>query len=236
VASPEIAPVVGRLLSRAPGTKAAGKEQHLIEHLLMTALKQGGRVAGEQLVESLTAHRYTLERVPALPCMWRVVIPPPRVLEMWFMPGDHPVVAALSYRVGKPWGTKAQQRAARLQAEFYKRYETAFHKAPPLSAAEQLIVRVGELEADVNNGGFGQYLGNKGAERAHQALASLKVVGARRTARWLSSALKLGEDDAALDALDRHFFAKPEDLATLVMAYLERPETRRGGTAPRRRR
>jgi Domain of unknown function (DUF4375) len=209
-------------VSLAPDTDAAAKEQRRIEELLMEALERGGRLRGEQLVESLAAPGYTLERIPALPCMWRVVIPPPRVLELWFTGGDDPVVAALSYRVGTPWGTKAQKRAARLQAEFYKRYESASREGRPLSPADRLIVLVGEFEADVNNGGFGQYLGNKGT-RAKEALASLNVVGAKRTARWLSSALQLGAD-ASFSSLDQKFYEKPEDLPSLVMAYLERLE------------
>jgi hypothetical protein len=187
----------------------------------MAALRRGGRLAGEQLVDSLGAHGYTLERIPALPCMWRVVTAPPRVLELWFTGGDDPVVAALSYRVGTPWGTKAQKRAAKLQTEFYKRYESISPAGEPLSPTDRLIVLVGEFEADVNNGGFGQYLGNKGTERAKEALASLKAVGAKRTARWLSSALQLG-DGASFDSLDRQFVAKPEDLPSLVMAYVAR--------------
>ena len=220
---PDLATLVGRLLALAPGTDAAEEERFRIEHLLMAALKRGGRLEGEQLVESLGAHGHTLERIPALPCMWRVVTPPPRVLELWFTGGDDPVVAALSYRVGTPWGTKAQKRAARLQAEFYKRYESISPEGEPLSPTDRLIVLVGELEADVNNGGFGQYLGNKGTERAKEALASLKVVGAKRTARWLSSALQLA-DGASFDSLDQQFVAKPEDLPSLVMAYVARQE------------
>jgi hypothetical protein len=210
---------VGRLLALTPGTDAAVKEQRRIEHLLMAALRQGGRLGGEQLVDSLAAHGYTLERIPALPSMWRVVTAPPRVLELWFTGGDRPAVAALSYRVGKPWGTKKQKRAAILQAEFYKRYESACREGEPLSPLDRLIVLVGEFEADINNGGFGQYLGNKGTERAEEARASLAVVGAKRTARWLASALRLGEG-ASYDSLDQQFDDKAEDLASLVMAYV----------------
>lgn len=214
-----VATLVGRLLALAPGTAAADAERHRIEHILMAALKRGGRLGGEEVVDSLMEHGYTVERVPALPCMWRVSIPPPRVLELWFTGGDHPVVAAVSYRVGTPWGTTAQKRAALLQAEFYERYESACRTHDPLSPADRLIVLIGEFEADVNNGGFGQYLGNKGVERAKEALASLEAVGAMRTARWLSAALQL-EDGASFDSLDRQANAKPEDLPSLVMKYV----------------
>ena len=62
----------------------------------MAALRAGGRRAGEALVESLAPHGLGLERLDALPCMWRVLIPPPRALELWFTGAEAPVVAALS--------------------------------------------------------------------------------------------------------------------------------------------
>lgn len=115
--------LVDSLVELRPGTAEAEGPQRAIEGLLMDVLRSGGREAGERLVESLTACGYALQRLDALPCMWRVAVPSPHVLEIWFTGGDTPVVAALSYRVGKPWGSRAQKRAAKLQAEFYRQYE-----------------------------------------------------------------------------------------------------------------
>ena len=81
---------------------------------------------------------------------------------------------------------------------------------------------VGELEADVNNGGFGQYLENKGEVRAREALRHLSTIGAKRTARWLTAALAPTADPSGLEKLDQQFFAKPEDLASLAMSYIEK--------------
>lgn len=186
----------------------------------MEALRSGGREAGERLVESLTARGYALQRLEALPCMWRVAVPSPRVLEIWFTGGDNPVVAALSYRVGNPWGSSAQKRAARLQAEFYRRYEALAPEDATLSEDDRLIQVVGELEADVNNGGFGQYLSNKGEARAREALAGLSAIAARRTARWLRSALDADGSADVLARLDQQFCEKTEDLASLAIAYI----------------
>ena len=224
--------LVGHLLSEPPGTRAAEERRYPIESLLMAALKSGGRSAGEEAVESLAANGYALERIDALPFMWRVMIEPPRVLEVWFTPGDDPVVAAVSYRVGKPWGSKAQKTAAKLQAEFYRRYEALDPSARALKGDDRLILLVGELEADVNNGGFGQYLDNKGRARARKALACLDKIGARRTARWLASALE-DEDPARLQRLDGEFYAKGEDLASLAMMHFRREEKARRGKTSR---
>jgi hypothetical protein len=209
------------LLSATPGSAAAEQSQRAIERLFMDALKRGGRAAGEALIDSLVTHGYTVERLDALPCMWRLAIPPPRVLEIWFTGGDDPAVAALSYRIGKPWGSKEQRRAATLQTAFYERYD----RLPPGGAKspdDRLIQLVGELEADVSNGGFDQYLRNKGEERRREALAALSTVGAERTARWLASALEAGAGAAVLARLDAQFYAKPDDLASLVMTYIAR--------------
>jgi hypothetical protein len=213
---------VNRLVTCTPGTSEAEAEQRAIESLLMAALREGGRRGGEQLVGSLAGNGYVLERLDALPCMWRVMIPRPRVLEIWFTGGEDPVVAALSYREGKPWGTKAQMRAARLQAAFYGRYEAIDPEATALSPHDRMILLVGELEADINNGGFGQYLENKGEVRAREALKHLSTVGSKRTARWLIAALARTADRSRLEKLDQQFWARPEDLASLVMAYIEK--------------
>jgi hypothetical protein len=91
-----------------------------------------------------------------------------------------------------------------------------------MSPDDRLIQRVGEFEADVNNGGFGQYLGNKGEERAREVLAYLSAIGAKRTARWLASAMNTGIGEDALERLDRLFCEKAEDLASLTMSYIRR--------------
>ena len=213
--------LVDSLVELTPGTAEAEGPQRAIEGLLMDALRSGGREAGESLVESLTARGYALQRLDALPCMWRVAVPSPRVLEIWFTGGDNPVVAALSYRVGKPWGSRAQKRAARLQAEFYRRYEALAPEDATLSQDDRLIQVVGEFEADVNNGGFGQYLSNKGEARAHEALAGLSAIRAKRTARWLRSALDANGSVDALARLDQQFCEKAEDLASLAIAYID---------------
>jgi hypothetical protein len=217
--SPTLPKLLDALVALEPGTAAAAAPQRSIETLLMDALRKGGRRAGEKRVESLAAHGYGLERLDALPCMWRVTLPPPRVLEIWFTGGDEPAVAAVSYRTGKGWGSAAQKRAARLQAEFYRRYERLSPGRARLAPADRLIQIIGELEADVSNGGFGQYVGNKGEARAREALAALSAIGAKRTARWLAAALE-GGGKKGLARLDEEFSTRGEDLASLAMTHL----------------
>ena len=58
--------------------------------------------------------------------------------------------------------------------------------------------------------------------RAREALRHLSTIGAKRTARWLTAALAAPADRSGLEDLDQQFLAKPEDLASLVMAYIEK--------------
>lgn len=69
---------------------------------------------------------------------------------------------------------------------------------------------------------LGRYLENKGKVRAREASRHLSTIGARRTARWLTAALAPTADPSRLEKLDRQFFARPEDLASPVMAYIQR--------------
>ena len=223
---------IRRLLSVAPGSPEAQAEQTAIESLFIAVLRAGGRDAGEALFRSLADDGYAVERLDALPCMWRVGTPMPRVLELWFTGGDHPVIGSLSYRLGKPWGSRGERQAAKLQAAFYARYEALVGRSRSrLRNDDRLVALIGDLEADVNNGGFDQYLENKGVATARRTLACLEDVGARRTARWLEAALSAKGRDA-LDPLDREFAERPEDLAALVMRHGARRESAR---RPKRR-
>jgi len=141
------------------------------------------------------------------------------VLEIWFTGGDTPVIAAVSYRVGHPWGSAAQKKAAKLQAAFYRRYQRLASRTGKLGVDDRLVQLIGEFEADVNNGGFGQYLGNKGDARAREALACLSAIGAKRSARWLAAALK-DPGEKGLARLDQEFYEKAEDLASLAMNHI----------------
>src|SRR5688572_21226648 len=120
-ASP-LTPHIRRILAVEPEDRSVIKETHAISHLMIEALRKG-RAAGERLVESLAEDGFVLVRVDVLECFWRVEIPSPRVLELWFTGGDDPVIGSLSYRVGKPWGSPRQRAAEKRQKAFYARYQ-----------------------------------------------------------------------------------------------------------------
>lgn len=213
---------VDALLAQTPGSTEATRIQHAIESLLMAELRSTGRQGAEELVESLAKHGMALERLRALPCMWRVAIAPPRILEIWFTGGIKPVIAALSYRIESPPGPLTDPATAERQAAFYKRYEELDPQITPSSPRDRLILWIGNLEADLNNGGLGQYIGNKGREVANEVLGMLRVIGAESTAAGLAEALESGAEQFAL--FDQRFAESGDDLPSLVMIYLEKSD------------
>jgi hypothetical protein len=105
-----------------------------------------------------------------------------------------------------------------------------------LSAQDQLLVALWRMEADINNGGFMQFLCNWGDPTCQLALQGLRAMGADQTHAALAGMrglLDRFEDDPAVtelsdlyaamtpaeqDALEQFedaYYARPEDLARL---------------------
>jgi hypothetical protein len=118
--------------------------------------------------------------------------------------------------------SKRAREQYRVQEAFFARYEAAGARAyatPPrrISAADRRILLAGEFQADVNNGGFGQYLSNKGRRRAAETLRVLEDVGSTKMAAMLRAALANANDETALQKLSNRFFRTTEDLPGLMM-------------------
>lgn len=112
-----------------------------------------------------------------------------------------------------------------------------------LTLPEQVLRVIWQLEGDVNNGGFDQYYFNPWSEFAFAAVDAFKAVGADRTADIVARANAVFPCDhpprnralriklqnalpeaafATLDALDKEFYAQPDDLPQLLLAYVLR--------------
>jgi hypothetical protein len=111
-----------------------------------------------------------------------------------------------------------------------------------LTVPEKTFVSVWTLEADVNNGGFDQYYFNSAGDYAWYAPGALRRIGAEATAAIVEQAnARFGpegpppDSDARQDRLeelpdegeglwedcDQAFYAYPDDLATLLEAFVE---------------
>jgi hypothetical protein len=222
-----------RLASTKPRSPSAGRLRIDLEHQLLRILTGGGPRALERVIKAARRQGLSLQperRMPELKDL-------PRGSRAWEqeVPSRNGVLtvrghASRTFRyISVHWTarraaltlTPAQQRRHQEQEAFYARYTAAGQRAyasPPkrISALERSILLIGELEADVNNGGFDQYLDNKGRRRAGEAMEALRRVGAKATARLLEAALKPGVSDAARSRLDDRFYEGKEDLALLA--------------------
>lgn len=110
-----------------------------------------------------------------------------------------------------------------------------------LTEPERVFRAIWELEADVNNGGFGQYFYNSSGDSAFHAAASLRAIGAEETARLVERANSVfpsgkpprdrGEREALLDSMtpdqdallensSTEFFEYPDNLLELLYEYV----------------
>lgn len=111
-----------------------------------------------------------------------------------------------------------------------------------LSDAEKVVLFVENLEREVNNGGFHQFFWNSSGDFANETLASLKLIGANKTAEIVSRAysewpnstipsdrqkrqniLEKIEDKAeeSWNNCDRQFYEYEEDISALLIEYVK---------------
>ena len=191
------------------------------ERTLLKALQSGGLRAAEKLVAALNAkgRRFGVERLKGVR-IWHEVLADGRIfrIQVGVSPGFK--YSSLRYLPPEKPAPPPTERDL-LHKRFYERYMEIgqkYYRNPGtrLSPADQRLLLVGELEADVNNGGFSQYLDNKGRRRARAALRALKAIGARKTAAMLEKAM----------ASPSGFYEVPEDLALLSVRRAARPRSR----------
>jgi hypothetical protein len=217
--------VLTGLAQLRPGARETLPLKRAGERLVMAVLQRSGLRAVGRLVGELKAkgHRFQLMEKGHGRRAWREELAAgSRIFELRVTATTVLRSTSLHYLAVRNLRlTPAQQQAHALQSVFYDRYmeigRRAYRpRAPRLAPLEQRILLVGELEADVNNGGFSQYLDNKGRRRARAALAALKAIGARKTAAMLAKAMAQRVTEAELAALDDKFYKAPEDLALLA--------------------
>ena len=214
--------ILDRLVRLQPKARGVLPLKQSAERGLLKLLQGAGLRAAERLVSDLneSGHRFRLRvRGPGTRTWSEDVDGGERKVDLYVASTRSHCATSLRYSKAPepPKPTRARLERDALQQRFYDRYMQVGRKAyrDPryrLSAVDRRLLLIGELEADVNNGGFSQYLDNKGPRRARSALAALREIGARKTAAMLERALKPGAD---LEALDSRFYQAPEDLAVL---------------------
>lgn len=111
-----------------------------------------------------------------------------------------------------------------------------------LPERDRILITIWGLEADVNNGGFGQYYFNGAGDQAFFAADALDKIGASTMAAIVREANSYfgaegpsragdvrqsqlealeADDENRFDQLDRRFYDYPDDIVALLIAYLE---------------
>jgi hypothetical protein len=226
-ATPKMVSLARTLTALPTGSRQVPDLESELEYLLMKTIEAGGLRAVEGRIATLNRHgrRLVLVARHRLGGFWREQLDGERTLEISVVTGDIARTAGVEYRSVRKKRLTPRQRIHALQEAFYARYMAVGQKAYRsrsyrLSAPDRLLLLIGELEADVNNGGFDQYLLNKGPRRARAALAALRAVGARKTAAMLAKAMAPGTSTDERSALDKRFYKVPEDLALLAARHV----------------
>ena len=215
-----------RLIALSPANPRTARFRAECEHNCMRLMAGSGLRGLERTLRSMAREGLPLplvERRPGLR-IWAGLVPPRDAeLRITATANRHIRTAHVTWRPLYPAAqTRHRQESRRLQDAFYARYLAAGKRAyatPPgrLRHPDRLILLLGELEADVNNGGFRQFLDNKGRRRALTALRALRTVGATKTATLLQAALGANLTEAIWARLDRQFDPGAEDLPVLAM-------------------
>jgi Domain of unknown function (DUF4375) len=222
----ECARLIRAVIASPPDARKSDQARRDLEHLLMRLLVGSGIPAVESAIQSTSiGWLKTLVQEPGTH-VWsgrddkahadlRISL-----TEDGFMKSTWVSWRAVPPPPGPPKGL-----TQKLQAQFYDRYVAVGKVAyadPPgrLSRTDKLLLTIGEFEADVNNGGFSQFLFNKGRRRALATVTALKKIGAPKTAAMLASALAHPKDETRLGKLDDRFYKVPEDLAVRTMKSL----------------
>jgi len=243
----ELSSRLAEMLSHAPGSAAAEEARARIEHVMLVLMEAGRQARLDGAVEAIGEPRFTHFRSGAL-TRWSATLPDGRQLELQSVCGDLIRTSNVVYQTAAQAAAPPPlSRKHHLQQRFYDRFTEVGQRVygakrrVRVSPDDRLILLVGELEADVNNGGFDQYLLNKGRRRARAALEALRHIGARKTARMLETALRPDVSRDELAALDARFYDVPEDLAVATMRAIAsgppspRPRSRRASPAARPR-
>ena len=225
---PTLAELLRRILSRPPHDPVTwDHDRAAFERGLREAATAGLMPEVERRLEELRAAGFTIELVEDKGHWreWKVGLDDKRyVASMTALAYPDMQSAHLIYKAAPK--KLRRTRKDRLQEAFYARYNALWERLgddpdAAMDDDDRRVLLVGDFEGDVNNGGFSQYLSNKGRERAALALAALQAIGAKRTARMLQDALEHENDAARLEALTDEFYESYDDVAALTARQLK---------------
>ncbi|HEY0997113.1 MAG TPA: DMP19 family protein [Gemmatimonadaceae bacterium] len=208
-----------------------------LEHEVMQRVIRAAEEAAQAAVGELNAlgHRFAAE--PDAPLCFASALPDGRTLRL-----EVSVVGGTSLRVLAPGELPPEFTPTPGEARFYQALAHAQEREArdgyaALTDDERVVLCLGEMEAEVNNGGWEQYFLNSSGDHAHDTLRALQAVGATVAAEILQSAMKVfgkggppadrgareallggltAKQRATLDRLSSRYYAQAEPIADIA--------------------
>jgi hypothetical protein len=229
------------LAGAVPGSRDLGRLLADLELWLLEALKRDGAPGLGAAVEALNELGHQLAPLEDPP-RWSGPLPD----------GERRLVISGAASAAAEWvsatlepiqGGAAPPEPDPRHAAFYARWETLLGledaAVDALEPADRMVHHLAVLEAEVNNGGFLQYLDNTEGRWLQETLAMLETLRARqahgllaelqrqlagasadRPDAWNAALMRL-EESGALEPLDDRFYALAEDIAALAAVHLD---------------
>lgn len=231
-----------------PDTPQADELRWALERAMHAVLRLEGRRGLTRGIRHLNAlgHGLTCAEERGAWCRHTGLVAGGKVrMDITALVNDDLVTTGVTFAAAEPPPLPPGQAAAEeRRQEFYAWFNRVALAEPvdveDLPEPDRIVYCVGWLEAEVNNGGFGQYFWNTGGIHAEDTLVALWAIGARDTAELMTRAVALapppGMDGQAragaregldrrygdeLDRLSDRFCRGPDDLALLVMDFLD---------------
>jgi hypothetical protein len=215
-----------------PSTLVAALEHEVLHRVIGAA-----EAAARDAVEELNALGHQLVADPDAPLCFAGALPDGRTLRL-----EVNVVGSSSLRVLASGELPEELIPTPGEARFYEQVDAARAREAregydALAGEEKLALCLGEMEAEVNNGGWEQYFLNSAGDHAHDALRALDAIGAGIAAGILREAMKVfGKDGppadrgareqrllalttkqrATLDRLSTRYYARAEPIADIA--------------------
>jgi hypothetical protein len=201
-----------------------------LEHFLLSTLRERGDEAVAALLRSLPGHNFKQLGGGVAEHQVRYLSAVPGTPGILVATFSGPISASVNVTSGDE--LKEPPTPDPRHQAFYEMWESML--GPPDADVAQLdptrraVLLVGLLEAEVMNGGLGQYLANTNGVHLEDTVQCLASIGAERTRAIVVEAGKLGKEAGSfsaawesraqdLERLDDEFLASGEDLAGLTV-------------------
>jgi hypothetical protein len=200
-----------------------------LENHLLGVLRENGPGALAELLQSLPGHKFELLDEGSVPSTIRLKSPGPGTghIVVDACSGPHSVSVNVTVEDEEVITPQPDPRHKAFYDIWERLLGASNSRVDQLVPSQKAVYVIGLLEAEVMNGGLGQYLTNTAGLHLEETLEYLDKIGALKTRGILSQAAELGAKyesyveawerrSADYESLDNEFMQTGEDLAGLT--------------------